>query len=110
MRLNGKRALITGAGAGLGKAIAQALAGAGARVIITDVDAGRAAATAKELNAVGFTLDVTSVEQVAAVREQVLASGGPIDVLVNNAGVVFGGPFLDVPMAKHAATIAVNVD
>jgi short-subunit dehydrogenase len=109
MRLSGKRALITGAGAGLGRAIACALATAGVRVIITDIDASRAAAAGKELNAEAFALDVTSSEQVAAVREQVLASGGPIDLLVNNAGVVFGGPFLDVPPAKHAATVAVNL-
>jgi short-subunit dehydrogenase len=107
MRLFGKRALITGAGAGLGRAIAHALNGAGAQVIVTDVDGGRAAIVAKELNAHAFALDVTSIEQVAAVRKQVI-TGGPIDLLVNNAGVVFGGPFLDVQMARHAATIAVN--
>lgn len=105
MHLNGKRALVTGAGAGLGHAIGQALTRAGATVIVTDVDADRAAAVAKELGAHGFALDITSAEQVAAVREQV----GPIDLLVNNAGLVFGGPFSDVPMAKHAATVAVNL-
>jgi short-subunit dehydrogenase len=105
MRLNGKRALITGAGAGLGRAIAQALTAAGAQVIVTDVDGGRAAMVAKELGTSGFALDVTSPEQVVAVREQVL----PIDLLVNNAGIVFGGPFADVPLAKHAATVAVNL-
>lgn len=108
MRVSGKRALVTGAGAGLGRAIAHALSRAGARVVVTDVDGERAAAVATELKTDGFALDVTSNEQVAAVREQVVA-GGPVDLLVNNAGVVFGGPFLDVPMAKHAATIAVNL-
>src|SRR5262249_61797405 len=58
----------------------------------------------------GFPLDVTDEAQVTAVREAVHAEGGPIDVLVNNAGVVFGGPFLQVPAAKHRTTVAVNLN
>jgi short-subunit dehydrogenase len=105
----GKRVLITGGGHGLGKAITQRFAQAGANVIVSDIDPERAASTAKELNAIGYSLDVTRPEQIAAVRDQLNREHGPIDILVNNAGVVFGGPFLKVPLAKHRLTIEVNL-
>jgi all-trans-retinol dehydrogenase (NAD+) len=109
------RALITGAGHGLGKAIAFKLAQAGAAVVVTDRDAERVSTTvaglrAAKLMAIGYPLDVTSVEQLAAVRDQVHAECGPISILVNNAGVVFGGDFLSVPMDRHLATVAVNLN
>lgn len=109
MRVAGSRVLITGAGHGLGLAIASAFARAGANVVVTDVSADRVGeAVAKIPGACGYALDVTSVEQIADVRSRVLAERGPLDILVNNAGVVFGGPFLDVPIAKHLATASVN--
>src|SRR5437764_1244146 len=94
--LRTKRALVTGAGHGLGLAIARRLAAAGAEVVVTDLDPNRVTAAVGELGppAVGYTLDVTDGDQVRAVRERVNAERGPIDVLVNNAGVVFGGEFL----------------
>jgi short-subunit dehydrogenase len=112
MNLAGKRVLITGAGHGLGRAMALEFARAGATVIVTDRDWDRVDSVLKELGppAVGFSLDVTVPEQVNAVREQVHAAGGSIDVLVNNAGVVAGGPFLDVPLDRHLATVAVNLN
>jgi short-subunit dehydrogenase len=94
----------------LGKAIAFALAHAGAEVVVTDLDADRVEAVVAELKAAAHTasgspLNVTVVEQVAAARDRC----GPIDILVNNAGVVFGGDFLAVPLAHHNATVAVNL-
>jgi short-subunit dehydrogenase len=111
MKLARKRVLITGAGHGLGRAMALEFARAGANVIVTDRDASRVTAVVQELGspAVGLPLDVTVSNQVLAVREQVHAAGGPIDVLVNNAGIVAGGPFLDVPLDRHLATVAVNL-
>jgi all-trans-retinol dehydrogenase (NAD+) len=109
MRLAGKRVLITGAGHGLGRALAHRFAAAGAAVVVTDRDADRASAVAAELGAAAYPLDVTSAEQVAAVRDRVLAEFGPIDVLVNNAGVVFGGEFHQVALDRHRATIDVNL-
>jgi all-trans-retinol dehydrogenase (NAD+) len=113
MDLAGKRALITGAGHGLGRAIARELARAGAAVVVTDREPDRVAAVVAEVqalgvDAVGYPLDVTVPEQVAAVRKQLHADRRPIDVLVNNAGVVAGGPFLDVPLDRHSQTVAVN--
>jgi len=59
--------------------------------------------------ACGYPLDVTSTEQIAQVRAQLLAEQGPLDVLVNNAGTVFGGPFLNVPVERHFTTLDVNL-
>ena len=110
MRVAGSRVLVTGAGHGLGLAIAEAFASAGAKVVITDVDSERLKLAAAKLpGACGHVLDVTQPEQVAEVRARVNAEQGGIDVLVNNAGVVFGGPFLDVPLPKHLATVNVNL-
>ena len=114
MPLRSHRALITGAGHGLGKAIALKLARAGATVIIADRDAERVAATVAELqagkfSACGYVLDVTSVEQITAVHDKIRTEQGPISILVNNAGVVFGGEFLGVPIDRHLATVSVNL-
>jgi short-subunit dehydrogenase len=56
-----------------------------------------------------YRLDVTDEVAVVQLRERLHAEGGPIDVLVNNAGVVSGGPFLEVPMDRHRLTIEVNL-
>ncbi len=110
MRVAGSRVLITGAGHGLGFAIAEAFARAGANVVVTDLDAERVQqAVAKLPGACGYVLDVTNVAQIAEVRTRLLAEHGPPDILVNNAGIAFGGPFLDVPLAKHLTTINVNL-
>jgi all-trans-retinol dehydrogenase (NAD+) len=114
MRLAGSRVLITGAGHGLGLATAAAFVRGGATVILTDVNSDRIAEARDSLGrdsaAVrGYVLDVTVPGQVEEVRARVNAELGPIDVLVNNAGVVYGGPFLDVALERHLATIAVNV-
>jgi short-subunit dehydrogenase len=114
MNLTGKRVLITGAGHGLGRAIALELARAGATIVVTDREPDRVDAVVAEVkglgaDAVGYPLDVTVPEQVAAARKQLHADRGPIDVLVNNAGIVAGGPFLDVPLDRHVSTVAVNL-
>ena len=111
MDLAGKRVLITGAGHGLGQAIAVEFAAAGAEVIITDREPDRVVAVVKELGppAIGYPLDVSVPEQVVTVRNQLHQDSGSIDVLVNNAGIAAGGSFLDVPLDRHLATVAVNL-
>ncbi len=114
MRVAGSRVLITGAAQGLGFATAVAFARGGAAVVLTDLNAGAvepAVAKLKELGGAvaGYTIDVTNPAQVAEVRARVLTEHGPIDVLVNNAGVVSGGAFLDVSLPKHLATVNVNI-
>jgi short-subunit dehydrogenase len=110
MRVATSRVLITGAGHGLGLAIAEAFARAGAQVIVTDRDPERVAAAVGQLpGSRGYTMDVLNVEQIADVRSRLSAEHGPPDILVNNAGVVFGGPFLGVPLAQHLTTVNVNL-
>jgi len=111
--LRGKRALITGAVSGIGKAIAQRFAREGAELLLVDLNEALLRTTANEIAGAGATvrtykLDVTDNPGILALRDQVRREGGPIDVLVNNAGLVFGGPFLDVPLEKHLTTYRVN--
>ncbi|MGW1128804.1 bifunctional aldolase/short-chain dehydrogenase [Streptomyces sp. NPDC002526] len=92
-------ALVTGAGSGIGKAIAHRLVAEGACVVVADLDAGNAAAVAEELGgpdrAVAVTVDVTSEEQIAeAFRSAALAFGG-VDLVVNNAGISISKPLLE---------------
>lgn len=92
-------ALVTGAGSGIGKAIAHRLVAEGACVVVADLNGQNAAAVAEELGgpdkAVAVTVDVTSEEQIsAAFREAVLAFGG-VDLVVNNAGISVSKPLLE---------------
>jgi NAD(P)-dependent dehydrogenase (short-subunit alcohol dehydrogenase family) len=89
--LAGKVALVTGAAQGIGRAIAEALAGAGARLVIADRQADKLVSTATALTTQGYQVvsvpaDVTNAGQVTEVVEQGLATYGALDILVNNAG------------------------
>jgi rhamnulose-1-phosphate aldolase/alcohol dehydrogenase len=90
---------VTGAGSGIGRAIAQRLAAEGACVVVADLDAEAARAVASEIGtsdeAVAVTVDVSSEDQIAeAVRETILAFGG-VDLVVNNAGLSISKPLLE---------------
>lgn len=96
-------ALITGAGSGIGKAIAQRLAAEGACIVVADIDAANAEAVARELGgtdvAISVTADVTDEAQIAeAFRTAVLAFGG-VDLVVNNAGLSISRPLLETTLA-----------
>lgn len=111
--LKGKRALITGSAQGIGKAIATALAQRGCEIVLTDLQPEPLAATATELRRLGvpiasYLLDVTDPAAVLAVRDQIHRDLGTVDIVVNNAGTVFGGSFLDVPLERHLLTYRVN--
>ncbi len=88
-QLSSMRALVTGATSGLGRAMADALTAAGARVAIASRDAGRAAAVASELGpgALGLALDVRDESSVRAGVDQVYERLGGLDLLVGNAGI-----------------------
>ena len=93
MVLKDKVTLITGAGRGIGRAVALTFAGEGARVAVTGRNLERLAQVVDEIRAGGgdaeaFALDVTSEDDAARVTEQVIEKWGQIDVLVNNAGVI----------------------
>jgi short-subunit dehydrogenase len=112
--LSRKRVLITGGASGIGKALAERFAAAGAHLVLLDRDAAALERAVEGFRASGATVqghvaDVTDRDSVLRARDAVHAEGGPIDVLVNNAGIVFGGPFLDVPLERHLTTYEVNV-
>src|SRR6476469_3480037 len=91
-KLDGKTALVTGAGQGIGLACAEALAEAGAKVVIADrdpqlADAGCASLRAKGLDAEIVIMDVTDSKRVTEVADQLASRYGGIDILVNNAGI-----------------------
>ncbi|MGW6899701.1 bifunctional aldolase/short-chain dehydrogenase [Streptomyces sp. NPDC054919] len=92
-------ALVTGAGSGIGKAIAHRLAAEGACVVVADVDADGATAVAEELGgpdkAVAVTVDVTSEEQIAAAFAAASLAFGGVDLVVNNAGISISKPLLE---------------
>ncbi|MCX5314670.1 bifunctional aldolase/short-chain dehydrogenase [Streptomyces sp. NBC_00154] len=92
-------ALVTGAGSGIGKAIAHRLVAEGACVVVADLDADSAAAVAEELGgpdkAVAVTVDVTSEEQIAAAFDAASLAFGGVDLVVNNAGISISKPLLE---------------
>ncbi len=101
---------ITGAARGIGQASAAALARAGARVALGDLDGDLAAAAAEPLaGARGFALDVTSSASFTEFLDATEAELGPLDVLVNNAGIMWVGPFLDEPEEVALRQFDVNV-
>lgn len=109
-----KVAMVTGAGMGIGAAIARSLASDGRAVVVADIDAEAAAHGARRLSAEGFdawplAMDVGDAESVAAGFEAVRGKFGRCDILVNNAGIAKTYPFLDCPMAHWDRVLAVNV-
>jgi NAD(P)-dependent dehydrogenase (short-subunit alcohol dehydrogenase family) len=109
-RLDGKVAVVTGGNRGLGEAFARALGEAGARVAIAARDEARSERVAAEQGALAVTTDVTDPESVRAMVETVSSELGPVDVLVNNSGVCFHRPALEVPDDEWRAVWEVNVD
>lgn len=102
---------ITGAARGIGLATAQVLAARGAKVAIGDLDGAEAEAAAETLTgeAEGFELDVTDEESFARFLDGAIERFGPLDVLVNNAGIMFVGPLEDAGFRGASKTIDVNV-
>ena len=108
--LQGKVVLVTGAGRGMGKAIAERLAVEGARVAVTDVDGKSAVTTAAELDgAAGFRLDITDAGEVTSRIDEIVATLGPIDALVNNAGWDHLAPFLETDEDLWDRLIDINL-
>jgi short-subunit dehydrogenase len=109
------RVLITGGAGGIGLAIARAFSREGSDIVLADVDPNRLSQAQETLETEGIgcyalELDVTDPLAAEIAREQIHDDAGPIQVLVSNAGIVHGGPFLDVPLADHLKTYRVNVD
>jgi 3-oxoacyl-[acyl-carrier protein] reductase len=109
MNLQNAVALITGGSAGIGKAIAQALAAGGARVAITGRDQGRLAETARALGVHPIRADVANESDVARTYQEVLQKFGDLDILVNNAGFGVFKSLADFDRASFDAVFATNV-
>jgi 2-keto-3-deoxy-L-fuconate dehydrogenase len=110
--LEKKIALVTGAGSGIGAAIAEVFARAGARVFVADRDEAGAQKTCRKIIessgvAQALKLDITNEEEIRAAREAV---GAPLDILVNNAGVGCVGSILQTSLAELNRLIGVNVN
>ncbi|MFV0336561.1 MAG: glucose 1-dehydrogenase [Tropicimonas sp.] len=109
MRLEGKAAIVTGAGSGFGAGIARKFAAEGARVMVADINAEGAAAIAGEIGGLAHQADVADGTSVAAMAEAALAAFGRIDILVNNAGVTHLPALMEeVSEAEFDRVLAVN--
>lgn len=124
--LGGRVAVVTGGGRGIGEAIVAELAARGAWVAVWDLDGNRAAAVAGAIGppggegvsssdtdagraSIGIAADVTSATSVAAAVSRTVAELGPIDIVVNNAGIDVIAPFLDTDESDWDRIIAVNL-
>ena len=108
---SGKSALVTGAGSGIGAALCRALAGAGADVVCTDIDGDAAARTASPLgdHARCARLDVTDAAAVQSAVDEVVNRAGRLDLMFNNAGIVWGGDTELLTLDQWNAIIDVNL-
>jgi len=122
VELRDKVAVVTGASRGIGKAIALALAAAGADVVCTARSTqaspaklpGTVDETAREISALGrralaIPVDITRDEEVEAMARRALAEFGRVDILVNNAGISAPGSFLDLPVKRWDLVMNVNL-
>lgn len=109
--LTGRVVAITGGARGIGRATASAFVDRGARVVIGDIDEDQVRQTAEEIGSAttGLPLDVTSEQSFAAFLETVRRDVGPVDVLVNNAGIMPTGPFVDRDLARARAVLEINL-
>src|SRR5581483_7463347 len=109
MELDGKRTLVTGAGRGLGLAIAELFAERGAKVACADLDPETAQAAGEKVGGIGITCDVTKPADVQKALSDTAEAFGGIDVLINNAGIEIGKPLPETGDDEFAALMAVNV-
>lgn len=113
-RLDGKAAVVTGGAGGLGAAIARGLAEAGAAVTVADANGGAAKRVADTLiasghRAIALAVDVADEASVAEMAREAEARLGPVEVLVNSAGITHRHPAVDFPRAQWDRVLAVNL-
>ena len=112
--LKNRTAIVTGAGQGMGRAVARALSGLGASLVVNDLNGETAKATADALSADGaqaiaVQADVTDAAAVRDMVAQTIAHFGHIHILINNAGILYPTRVIDIPEAEWDRVIAVNL-
>jgi NAD(P)-dependent dehydrogenase (short-subunit alcohol dehydrogenase family) len=112
-KLDGKVAIVTGGGSGIGKGIARVFFAEGCRVVIAARGLERLEQATREIgdgaNVVAVQTDVTSEDSIRNLFEETLRLFGRLDILVNNAGIVAGGEIGDIPVERWDALMSVNV-
>jgi meso-butanediol dehydrogenase/(S,S)-butanediol dehydrogenase/diacetyl reductase len=114
MRFQGKIAVVTGAGRGIGRAIAMRLAEDGANIAVCDIDSDTAAETAARIKergvkAIGLQLDVRDREGIEEMIRRVVNTWGRIDILINNAGITISKPVIEFEEQEWDRTIDINL-
>ncbi|HEX3051099.1 MAG TPA: SDR family NAD(P)-dependent oxidoreductase [Aggregatilineaceae bacterium] len=109
VNLSGKVALVTGAGRGIGKTLARALAQSGAVLAVNDLDAASAERTAQDIGGHSFPADVSDPAAVQQLIADVAAAFGGLHLLVNNAGIEYKTSVLDMTVSEWQHTLAVNL-
>ncbi len=114
MKLEGKIAIVTGAGMGIGETIALTLAREGANVVVVDINLETASQTAEQIKSLGrkslaLKVDVSRSEDVNQMVKRAVETFGKIDILVNNAGIEKLAPALDFTEADWDRIVAVNL-
>lgn len=115
MKIKGCVAVLTGAGSGIGRALALALARGGCQLALVDINAAQLAQTAEQARQLGVRVsehpaDVADRAAIAGLPEQVVAEHGQVDLLINNAGVALGGTFEQVTVENFDWLMAINFD
>jgi NAD(P)-dependent dehydrogenase (short-subunit alcohol dehydrogenase family) len=114
MRFAGQTAIVTGAGRGMGRAVALGLAAEGANVVVAELDEASANEVAGEIQKAGavalaVTVDISSVADVRRLFEKAVAKFGGVDILVNNAGIGIAKPLVDYTEADWDRQLGVNL-
>ena len=112
--LNGKVAVVTGAGSGMGRSIAERFARDGAKVAVWDINGDGAAETAKAITdagdqAIAITVDCSDQAAIKAAADQTRTAFGPISILVNNAGIGPHIAYMDIDTAKWDEMLRINL-
>ncbi|HEX5322327.1 MAG TPA: SDR family oxidoreductase [Capsulimonadaceae bacterium] len=114
-RLDGRRALVTGGAKGLGRVMATALAQAGAEIAIASRTLSECRSTAREISeetgktVAAFEADVTQSDQVMRLAREIESAMGPVDILINNAGINARGPATELAESDWDAVVAINL-
>jgi NAD(P)-dependent dehydrogenase (short-subunit alcohol dehydrogenase family) len=113
-RFEGEVAVVTGAGAGMGRAVATRLAGEGAKVVVAELDAERGSDVAAKIrnaggDAVAVPVDVSQTADVMRLFDEAVKAFGTVDILVNNAGIAVARPLLEYTDADWDRQMGVNV-